>query len=104
MQRPRLQRKASHRLGLCALVAVLGILVLFLLPLSIGPYSAVNGPATAFRSVEHAKAVRVAITSVILQAVIISLPLIPEPARIAINWSGEPVPSVLLAQHCVLLC
>jgi hypothetical protein len=42
---------------------------LFLFPSSIGPYSAVNGPATAFKSAQYSLFLRVSITCIVIQAV-----------------------------------
>jgi hypothetical protein len=49
-----------------AVLAVLCVAVIFFFPATQGPYSAVNGPATAFQSARAAARVRVAIVQAAL--------------------------------------
>lgn len=44
----------SRSLSITILIVAVSVLVMFFLPASAGPFSSVNGPATAFRAMRHA--------------------------------------------------
>jgi hypothetical protein len=111
MQEPRLPSSAVNLLVvvsvLVAVLAILGILAVFYLPATIGPYSAVHGPATAFRSVQHSRNVRVVIAFVFLPAATVSLFLILtcKSARTELVWSKRLMATFfLIERNCVRLC
>ena len=54
--------------GALALIAVLGILLVFFCPAASGPYSVTNGPATAFRALAAARGLFAAIGAALLVA------------------------------------
>ncbi len=56
------------RTGALALMAVLGILLVFFFPAPIGAYSVTNGPATAFRALEAARGLFAAMSAALLVA------------------------------------
>jgi len=56
--------------GTLALLAVLGILLVFFCPARTGPYSVTNGPATVFRALEAADAVFVAMSAALLVVIL----------------------------------
>ena len=54
--------------GALALMAVLGILLVFFFPAPCGPFSVTNGPATAFRALEAARGLFAAMSAALLVA------------------------------------
>jgi hypothetical protein len=48
------------------IVVILSVVTVFLVPSGFGPYSAVNGPTTVFKSIQHADAVRAAVSHAVL--------------------------------------
>lgn len=56
------------RTGALALMAVLGILLVFFFPAPSGPFSVTNGPATAFRALEAARGLFAAMSAALLVA------------------------------------
>jgi hypothetical protein len=61
--------KTSFPIAL-AVLASLGVLLVFLVPASCGPFSATQGPATAFRALVSAHAAIAAIGAVLLLAIL----------------------------------
>ena len=56
------------RVGALALLAVLGILLVFFFPATSGPFSVTNGPATAFRALDAARGLFAAMSAALLVA------------------------------------
>ncbi len=56
------------RTGALALMAMLGILLVFFFPAASGPFSVTNGPATAFRALTAARGLFAAISAALLVA------------------------------------
>jgi hypothetical protein len=56
------------RIGALALLAMLGILLVFFFPATTGPFSVTNGPATAFRALDAARGVFAAMCAALLVA------------------------------------
>ena len=56
------------RTGALALMAVLGILLVFFFPAPSGPFSVTNGPATAFRALEAARGLFATMSAALLVA------------------------------------
>ena len=56
------------RIGALALLALLGILLVFFFPAASGPFSVTNGPATAFRALDAARGVFAAMSAALLVA------------------------------------
>jgi hypothetical protein len=56
------------RIGALALLAMLGILLVFFFPATSGPFSVTNGPATAFRALDAARGVFAAMSAALLVA------------------------------------
>ena len=54
-----------HRLPNIAVALMIGIVAVFLFPLSAGPFTATNGPVTAFRATTAALAVLLSITTMV---------------------------------------
>ena len=59
------------RTGALALMAVLGILLVFFFPAASGPFSVTNGPATAFRALDAARGLFAAMTAALLVATVL---------------------------------
>jgi hypothetical protein len=60
--------RTLSRTGALALMAMLGILLVFFFPASCGPFSVTNGPATAFRALDAARGVFAAMSAALLVA------------------------------------
>jgi hypothetical protein len=56
------------RTGALALMAMLGILLVFFFPATCGPFSVTNGPATAFRALAAAQGLFAAMSAALLVA------------------------------------
>jgi len=54
---------------ICLIIAILSVVTVFLAPSGFGPYSAVNGPTTVFKSIQHADAVKAAVSPAVLMAI-----------------------------------
>jgi hypothetical protein len=48
------------------IIVILSVITVLLVPSGIGPYSAVNGPTTVFKSMQHADAVKAAVSAIVL--------------------------------------
>lgn len=59
------------RTGALALMAVLGVLLVFFFPAVSGPFSVTNGPATAFRALDAARGLFAAMTAALLVAAVL---------------------------------
>lgn len=74
-------RRVSSILGTVAVLAALGVVTVLVLPSIQGPYSAVNGPATAFRCKQSAAKIHTAIvqtaTHRVLNPIATSHPIVP---------------------------
>ncbi|MFZ3264594.1 MAG: hypothetical protein WA172_11395 [Terriglobales bacterium] len=69
------------------LVAVLGVLLIFLLPGSTGPYSVVNGPATALMAAHQAHQLLLGIAKVAQSP----LQFYPIPSVFVFSWVTLPL-------------
>ncbi len=58
------------RTGAFALMAMLGILLVFFFPAPSGPFSVTNGPATAFRALAAARGLFAAMSAALLVAAV----------------------------------
>lgn len=56
------------RTGAIALMAILGVLLVFFFPATCGPFSVTNGPATAFRALAAARGLFAAMSAALLVA------------------------------------
>lgn len=88
-----------------AAFVVIGILAAFFFPVTAGPYTAVNGPATAFRSVHYSALLRVAVVlaGVSLQAGTAIFHPLRWPAKTEIG-TARVMTGPDLDQFCVRLC
>jgi hypothetical protein len=85
------------------IIVILSVVSVFLVPSGFGPYSAVNGPTTVFKSLQHADAVRAIVSDSVLLGI---RPLVSlfHSLRIAASspaisrWIG------ILEKYCVRLC
>ena len=76
-----------------AVLAVLCVAVLFFFPATQGPYSAVNGPATAFQSARAAARVRVAIVQAALSLTgNFQIPFLALSGSALIVWTAPQAP------------
>jgi hypothetical protein len=62
------------------LLTILGVLLIFFLPVSAGPYSVVNGPATALRAAQNAHQLLLGIATVAQD------PLLHCPSVFVLSW------------------
>lgn len=88
-----------------AAFVVIGILAAFFFPVTAGPYTAVNGPATAFRSVHYSALLRLAVVlaGVSLQAGTAIFHLLSWPVKTEIGTAPAMI-GPDLDQFCVRLC
>jgi hypothetical protein len=78
------------------LLLVLSTLAVLLLPLASGPYTATNGPATAFRGAVGCCLILLAVTSVLLSTVLLSSTPLAF-CRISTRWRNadcNPLPAL----------
>ena len=87
----------------CWIIVILSVVTVFLLPSGLGPYSVVNGPTTIFKSIQHADAVKAAVSSNLLLGIrpIVSTTLglrIVSLSASGFGWID------ILEKYCVRLC
>lgn len=87
----------------CWLIVILSVVTVFLLPCGFGPYTAVNGPTTVFKSIQHADAVKELASAAVL------LDIRPLVSSIHVLRTGTPPISSfegidILEKYCVRLC
>jgi hypothetical protein len=79
------------RTGALALMAVLGILLVFFFPAASGPFSVTHGPATAFRALKAARGLFAAMSAALLIAAALRCVLhLESMARLAVHASYAP--------------
>jgi hypothetical protein len=79
------------RTGALALMAVLGVLLVFFFPAPSGPFSVTNGPATAFRALEAARGLFAAMSAALLVATALRCILhMQSMAQAAVRVSYDP--------------
>ena len=88
---------------ICLIITILSVVAVFLAPSGFGPYSAVNGPTTVFKSIQHSDAVKAAVSGTILLSIrpLISMShaLMMAPSFFCISgWIG------ILEKYCIRLC
>jgi hypothetical protein len=90
--------KVVSRTGALALMAVLGILLVFFFPAASGPFSVTNGPATAFRALAAARGLFAAMSAALLVAAALRCILrVESMVRISVRFSCE---SEMYALRC----
>ncbi len=80
------------RTGALALMAMLGILLVFFFPAPCGPFSVTNGPATAFRAFAAAQGLFAAMSAALLVAAALRCVLYMEsvtPTVVRVNYDPE---------------
>jgi|SRR5215469_10276580 len=107
---PRLNRKrvtaiVTWVVRVSAALAVIAILAAFFFPVTAGPYTAVNGPATAFKSHQYSALLRVALVlaSLSLQAGMVFFGPIAQLIKTEIGTT-RTMSRADLDQFCVRLC
>jgi hypothetical protein len=65
-----LRSTEMSRIGTIALLAILGTVLVFLFPAAYGPFTATNGPATAFRAASAIQALLMLLFSSVLIALV----------------------------------
>jgi hypothetical protein len=78
------------RNGRIALLAVIGVLLVFFFPVTCGPFSATNGPATAFRALAAVCCLFAAIGAALLVASTLRCELVRQSKRIADHMNYDP--------------
>jgi len=89
----------------CAALVVIGILAAFFFPVTTGPYTAVNGPATAFKSLRYSALLRLALVlaSVSLQAGNVFFGPLAQRIK-TVTGTTPTINRTDLDQFCVRLC
>ena len=88
---------------ICLIIAILSVVTVFLAPSGFGPYSAVNGPTTVFKSIQHADAVKAAVAPAVLMAIRHGVSTIQGLRVNTYSVAGSERIDVL-EQYCVRLC
>ena len=86
----------------CWIIVILSVVTVFLVPSGFGPYSAV-GPATVFKSIQNADAVKAAVSPTVLLCIRPLVSMIPG-VRIATSSASGSERIDLLEKYCVRLC
>ena len=87
----------------CWIIVILSVVTVFLMPSAFGPYSAVNGPTTVFKSIQHADAVKAAVSPTVLLAIRPLVSMI-HGLRIASSSTSSSAWIDILEKYCVRLC
>jgi hypothetical protein len=87
----------------CWIMVILSVVTVLLVPSGFGPYSAVNGPATVFKSIQQADALKAAVSSNVLLTIRLLVSMIHGP-RIATSSASGSERIDILEQYCVHLC
>jgi len=85
------------------IIVILSVVTVFLVPSGFGPYSAVNGPTTVFKSIQHADAVKAAVSPAVLQGVRPLVSMI-HGLRIATSFASGFEWIDILEKYCLHLC
>ena len=88
---------------ICLIIAILSVVTVFLAPSGFGPYSAVNGPTTVFKSIQHADAVKAAVCGAVLLSIRPLVSMI-HGLRIVTSSSFMAAWIGILKKYCVRLC
>jgi hypothetical protein len=78
------------RIGVLTLLAMFGILLVFFCPVSSGPFSVTNGPATAFRALDAARGLFTAISAALLVTTLQCVCRLEFQTQIAVRVSYDP--------------
>ena len=83
--------KILSQVGVLALLATLGVLLVFLFPAHCGPFSVTHGPATAFRALNAACRLFAAISSAMLVAAMLGKHILSRfiAAYVPVQVSGD---------------
>jgi hypothetical protein len=87
----------------CWVIVSLSVITVLLVPSGFGPYSAVNGPATVFKSIQRADAAKAAVSTSVLLTIRLLVSMIRGP-RIATSYASSSEWIDFLEQYCVHLC
>jgi hypothetical protein len=87
----------------CWFIVILSVVTVFLVPSGFGPYSAVNGPTTVFKSIQQADALKAAVSSNVLLTIRLLVSMIPRPTIVTSSASGSEWIDIL-ERYCVHLC
>ena len=87
----------------CLIIAILSVVTVFLAPSGFGPYSAVNGPTTVFKSIQHADAVKAAVSTTVLLGIRPRVSMI-QGLRVNTSSAAGSEWIDILDQYCVRLC
>jgi hypothetical protein len=87
----------------CWIIVILSVVTVFLMPSGFGPYSAVNGPTTVFKSIQYADAVKAAASSTVLLGIRPLVSMIHVVGIASSSASGSAWIDIL-EKYCVRLC
>jgi hypothetical protein len=87
----------------CLIIVIVSVVTVSLVPAGFGPYSAVNGPATVFKSIQQADALKAAVSSNVLLTIRLLVSMIHSP-RIATSSAPGSEWIDILERYCVHLC
>ena len=87
----------------CWIIVIMSVVTVLLVPSGFGPYSAVNGPTTVLKSIQHADAVKAAMSSTVLLGI---RPLVSMIRRLrnANSFASGSERIDILEKYCVRLC
>lgn len=85
------------------IIVILSVITVLLVPSGFGPYSAVNGPATVFKSIQNADALKEAVSAIVLVD-IRPLVLTIHVLRIATSFASSFESIDILQKDCIRRC
>jgi hypothetical protein len=88
---------------ICWIIVILSVVIVFLVPSGFGPYSAVNGRTTVLKSIQHADAVKAALSSPVLLGIRPLVSMI-RGLRNANSFASGSERIDILEKYCVRLC
>lgn len=88
---------------ICWIIVILSVVTVLLMPSGLGPYSAVNGPTTVFKSLQHADAVKAAASPTVLLGIRPLVSMI-RGLRNANSFASGSERIDILEKYCVRLC
>jgi hypothetical protein len=94
-------RLALERIPL--IIAILSVIAVFLAPSGFGPHSAVNGPTTVFKPIQHADALKAAVSPAVLKGIRPRVSMI-QCLRITTSYAAGSEWIDTLEKYCVRLC
>jgi hypothetical protein len=87
----------------CWIIVIMSVVTVLLVPSGFGPYSAVNGPTTVLKSIQHADAVKAAMSSTVLLGIRPLVSMI-RGLRNANSFASGSERIDILEKYCVRLC